>query len=180
MKHLLTLAALLASTLSLAQFTPYNPDADNDQFVGAQDLLAFLPLFGEDWDLDSLIIYPVSELDLAFWCQNELVEYGSNSGLCGDNSYLTVQVPDDADIVYYDEEALSGTQYLLRLSNALKPLIVFGSNHGMSSISGESYTDETGQLIINPNKTFWWLDGEGSNATFLMPFNGKWYTLSGS
>ena len=42
MKHLLTLAALLVCTLSLAQQMPYNPDANGDDFVGVDDVLGVL------------------------------------------------------------------------------------------------------------------------------------------
>lgn len=45
MKHLLTLAALLVSTLSLAQQMPYNPDANGDNFVGVDDVLGVLGVY---------------------------------------------------------------------------------------------------------------------------------------
>ena len=45
MKHLLTLAALLVSTLSLAQQMPYNPDANGDDFVGVDDVLGVLGVY---------------------------------------------------------------------------------------------------------------------------------------
>ena len=45
MKHLLTHAALLVSTLSLAQQMPYNPDANGDDFVGVDDVLGVLGVY---------------------------------------------------------------------------------------------------------------------------------------
>ena len=45
MKHLLTLATLLVSTLSLAQQMPYNPDANGDDFVGVDDVLGVLGVY---------------------------------------------------------------------------------------------------------------------------------------
>ena len=45
MKHLLTLAALLVSTLSLAQQMPYNPDANGDDYVGVDDVLGVLGVY---------------------------------------------------------------------------------------------------------------------------------------
>ena len=45
MKHLLTLAGLLLSTLSLAQQMPYNPDANGDDFVGVDDVLGVLGVY---------------------------------------------------------------------------------------------------------------------------------------
>ena len=45
MKHLLTLAALLVSTLSLGLQMPYNPDANGDDFVGVDDVLGVLGVY---------------------------------------------------------------------------------------------------------------------------------------
>ena len=45
MKHLLTIAALLVSTLSVAQQMPYNPDANGDDFVGVDDVLGVLGVY---------------------------------------------------------------------------------------------------------------------------------------
>ena len=134
MKHLLTLAALLVSTLSLAQFTPYNPDADNDQFVGAQDLLAFLPLFGEDWDLDSLTIYATSELATPEWCAHP----GCMS-LCSDENFLIV--PPDADIVYHDQIS----EQRLLLPPTPKTLVIFGIANYTASLSRETVLCENGE-----------------------------------
>ena len=166
MKHLLTLAALLVSTLSLAQFTPYNPDADNDQFVGAQDLLAFLPLFGEDWNLDSLNIYATSELDPPSWCVNP-----ANPAYSCD--YYRV-VPQDADIIYND--AQNGEGYELIMPETPKPLIIFGTLAWSEAYPGSFYDLDMNNL--NP-KVFGPVVQSDSNPYFslLTGFLGNWFHL---
>ena len=57
MKHLLTLAALLVSTLSQAQQMPYNPDANGDDFVGVDDVLGVLGVY------DTALMQPDLECD---------------------------------------------------------------------------------------------------------------------
>lgn len=57
MKHLLTLAALLFSTLSLAQQMPYNPDVNGDDFVGVDDVLGVLGVY------DTALMQPDLECD---------------------------------------------------------------------------------------------------------------------
>lgn len=44
MKHLLTLTALLISSLAMAQM-PYNPDSNGDDLIGSEDLLTFLGVY---------------------------------------------------------------------------------------------------------------------------------------
>lgn len=54
MRHLLTSLALLATFAAAGQSTmPYNPDADDDSYIGATDLLGLLPLFGQQFGIDS-------------------------------------------------------------------------------------------------------------------------------
>lgn len=57
MKHLLTLAALLVSTLSLGQQMPYNPDANGDDFVGVDDVLGVLGVY------DTALLQPDLQCD---------------------------------------------------------------------------------------------------------------------
>lgn len=53
MRHLLTSLALLATFAASAQSMPYNPDANDDGYIGSPDLLSFLPLFGSQVGIDS-------------------------------------------------------------------------------------------------------------------------------
>ena len=165
MKHLLTLAALLVSNLSLAQFTPYNPDADNDQFVGAQDLLAFLPLFGEDWDLDSLNIYGLSELESPALCDSPY------DNQCNDFDIWRV-VPQDADVLFFDYQT---DQYCpLVLPDIPKPLILFGVSSDPSIDVTEGYYNESNEYVAIDNAVLYGMQSQ-RNFTILMGFQGSWY-----
>ena len=54
MKHLMTLMALVVAVTAGAQGTtiyeyPWNPDSNNDNLIGVDDLLDFLPVFGDEF-----------------------------------------------------------------------------------------------------------------------------------
>ena len=56
MKHLLMLMALVVTVTAGAQGTtiyeyPWNPDSNNDNLIGVDDLLDFLPVFGDEFGL---------------------------------------------------------------------------------------------------------------------------------
>jgi len=56
MKHLMTLMALVVAVTAGAQGTtiheyPWNPDSNNDNLIGINDLLDFLPVFGDEFGL---------------------------------------------------------------------------------------------------------------------------------
>ena len=53
MKNLLACLAILAGFNAGAQSMPYNPDANDDGYIGAPDLLSFLPLYGTQVGIDS-------------------------------------------------------------------------------------------------------------------------------
>ena len=53
MKNLLACLAVLAAFGAGAQSMPYNPDANDDGYIGSPDLLSFLPLFGSQVGVDS-------------------------------------------------------------------------------------------------------------------------------
>ena len=163
MKHLLTLAALLVSTLSLAQFTPYNPDADNDQFVGAQDLLAFLPLFGEDWDLDSLVVYNQVDLEQPAYCDDPL------NAACPLQNWL--QVPQDADIIIMDISG--GIDVRLALPEIAKPLIVLNCDYA-SVEYGNYWYSETGEYVNVPTI---YTSGWHPNAFIFLAFGGQYFQV---
>ena len=60
MKHLITCLALgiafaAGAQTGLVQF-PYNPDADNDDIIGINDLLELLSLFGGEFSEESLFL----------------------------------------------------------------------------------------------------------------------------
>jgi hypothetical protein len=166
MKHLLTLGALLVSTLSLAQFTPYNPDADNDQFVGAQDLLAFLPLFGEDWILDSLVVYDIDDLLPPEWCA-----WPGNTSTCP--HYLVV--PQDADVILNNRT--SGQTKELILPETPKPLVIFGVTQSSAMVRQFAYYNENQNFTDLQRAKVEHLDPNATEVLVLMPFDGVWWAF---
>ena len=54
MKHLLTSLALLATFAAAGQSTmPWNPDANDDSYIGATDMLSTLAVYGQQIGIDS-------------------------------------------------------------------------------------------------------------------------------
>lgn len=54
MRHLLTSLALLATFAAAGQSTmPWNPDANDDSYVGATDMLSTLAVYGQQIGIDS-------------------------------------------------------------------------------------------------------------------------------
>ena len=67
MKYLLTCLALGIAFASGAQ--TWNPDADFDNVIGVEDLMALLSVFGTEWTAE----YPQDpEYDLAAYYEDEL------------------------------------------------------------------------------------------------------------
>jgi len=63
MKHLLTaIACCLAVAGSAQTFYPWNPDSDNDNIIGVEDLMSLLSVFGDEFTLeaDSIFEYTYS------------------------------------------------------------------------------------------------------------------------
>ena len=79
MKHLMTLMALVVAVTAGAQGTtiheyPWNPDSNNDNLIGVDDLLDFLPVFGDEFGLPpEPCTYDGSDFeDLMFRIYNQL------------------------------------------------------------------------------------------------------------
>ena len=116
MKHLLTAIACCLAVAGSAQFIPqpmgYNPDSNSDGFVGAEDLMGLLSLFGTPYDDGDSV--DVVTLDY--------------TGFESD----TLQIPEHADIVYLlsGEYTGDGNQVSraawLPLGSTWKTVIVFG------------------------------------------------------
>ena len=54
MRHLLTSLALLATFAAAGQSTmPWNPDANDDSYIGATDMLSTLAVYGQQIGIDS-------------------------------------------------------------------------------------------------------------------------------
>ena len=55
MKHLVTLAALLTSLITLAQNPNYDPDSNGDDLIGAEDLMTFLGVYNTSLAVDTTL-----------------------------------------------------------------------------------------------------------------------------
>ena len=116
MKHLLTAIACCLAVAGSAQFIPqpmgYNPDSNSDGFVGAEDLMGLLSLYGTPYDDGDSV--DVVTLDY--------------TGFESD----TLQIPEHADIVYLlsgeyngDGDQVSRVAWL-PLGESWKTIVVFG------------------------------------------------------
>ena len=60
MRHLLTSLALFATFAAAGQVDgvqlPYNPDVEPDGFIGINDVLAILPLYGQEYSSEELLV----------------------------------------------------------------------------------------------------------------------------
>ena len=66
MKHLLTLTALLISSLAMGQNVPgWNPDANGDDLIGAEDLQSFLAVYNTMLTSSQTVVGYVTDLDSA-------------------------------------------------------------------------------------------------------------------
>ena len=93
MKHLLTAIACFFALSMSAQFIPqpmgYNPDSNSDAFVGIDDLMAVLSLYGTPFDNGDSV--QIAELSFV-------------------GNYLdTLEIPESADIIYIYDEIVFGT-----------------------------------------------------------------------
>lgn len=118
MKTTLLTLACLAFTIAHSQ-TPYNPDSDGDNLIGAFDLVDFLPLYGQPFfpESTSLVIF----------------ETGYLTG--SDTSF----VPEAADVVFVQGFSGSNTHIQLPLDTTLKQISLIyehSSSGGFSTILG--------------------------------------------
>ena len=85
MKHLLTaFACLLAMSLSaqtgFVEF-PYNPDSDNDDMIGTEDLLGLLSLYGSEFSEEGLYVNE-NETSALYW--TGIQNFGMCKATCAD------------------------------------------------------------------------------------------------
>ena len=68
MKHLLTISALLVSSLAMAQNDPFwNPDANGDDLIGVEDLVSLLAVYNTTIGIDSLVYCDHQGTQLEDW-----------------------------------------------------------------------------------------------------------------
>ena len=135
MKHLLTLTALLISSLAMGQNVPgWNPDANGDDLIGASDLQSFLTVYNQPWDYESQTVVSYESLasDTAFRIFPAPYEYLNDT-----TTYAFL--PDSVDLVY---KLLEAAEYLIVPTNRQKPFsIVAGAALAFST---------TDDLIASP------------------------------
>ena len=167
MKHLLTFTALLISSLAMGQVS-YNPDGNGNGLIDVSDLQSLLSVYGLNWNPDSIVIYGFSELEVPFWC-----ELHPNN--CGPNERWR-QVPEDADVVYWDLES-SGSFYSLALPETPRTLLLFGTGNDFG-LGSYSYQVSDEPTVMNAG--WYFASMRNSRAvSVLSGFNGKWWVLRG-
>ena len=167
MKRFLILL-LAASSLTVAGQDTWNPDSDENGLIGVSDLQSLLSVYGLNWNPDSIVIYGFSELEVPFWC-----ELHPNN--CGPNERWR-QVPEDADVVYWDLES-SGSFYSLALPEIPRTLLLFGtgSDFGLGPYSYQVSDEPT---VMNAG--WYFASMRNSRAvSVLSGFNGKWWVMRG-
>ena len=116
MKHLMTLLALVVAVTAGAQGTtiheyPWNPDWNNDNFVGSSDLTGFLSAFGSEFG------NPPEPCDYDGTPLEELV-----SGIASDDIIL------DSVYVEYQLEDIS-TYYVVGCRDPVTDTVIFSYSH---------------------------------------------------
>jgi hypothetical protein len=149
MKHLLTAIACFFA-LSMSAQTPYNPDSDNDNSIGSEDLMGLLSLYATEFypetnSSDSILIYDMQpEID-AHW---EL--YPSGGG------HPTITIPATADKVVMlstnDDNCTQGPSYCSRVNLEVEDSYLYdevtviwvSTNHYPYNYWPDSYTYDNG------------------------------------
>ena len=154
MKHLLTLTALLVSSLAMGQM-PYNPDSNGDDLIGATDLISVLGLYNtlmvdssltcdyEGTELEDLFIGLV---DATLQLDSLYVEYIVYDTV----SYYTPGCP---DLVF--ESVVLERSYTLNFFDYLV------NNEGIASVHGSlNYLGYTRSFLVTyfPSNNAWSLE----------------------
>ena len=111
MKHLLTVTALLISSLAMGQW-PYNPDSNGDDLIGVSDLQSILTLYGLDWNADTIVVMRAEEIPM------------DSLGCC----WFTQVIPDSIDVVLPPLPSSYGSNFyeVLFSPDRQSNLLVFG------------------------------------------------------
>jgi len=146
MKHLLTAIACFFA-LSMSAQTPYNPDSDGDNLIGINDVLDFLPYFGNEFYPE--IIQPVFQT-------------------CVTQPADTCFVNEGTDIVFVQFNVSDG-RLALPNDTTFKKLIV------ISDSSGPQYVDVIGKGSPSDewNQLYQGFDSNDA-ATFYRTPSGFW------
>ena len=94
MKNLLACLAILAAFTAGAQSTmPYNPDANDDSYIGATDILGVLPLYGQQFGIDSSLTCDYDGTPFEDW-----VGLVWNGGIIVDSILVQYHIIDSAQV----------------------------------------------------------------------------------
>ena len=161
MKHFTTLLALLLSYSMLGQFIPqpmgYNPDANGDEFIGVDDIIGALALFGNPfYNGDSL---EIEQLSFSTYQASHF------------------QIPNQTDVLYIDFESpnwsVAPMNFALPQGEGFKSLLIFMSTDvPLGQGTHWQFFDVDGQSIYS-----WESWGQSRGFAFLIRgTNGKWYS----
>ena len=136
MKHLMTLLALVVAVTAGAQGTaiheyPWNPDFNNDTYVGSEDLMGLLSTYGTQFGL------PPEPCDYDGTPLEELIAGISNGDIILDSMFIEYQLEDVS--TYYITGCPDPVTDTLIFENSVLLTNVYNSN-GEPAISGtDSY-----------------------------------------
>lgn len=194
MRVILAIALFTSTTVVSGQFFPqdaeYNPDVDGDQYIGVNDILGILPLFGNAFSsADSIAV--------------ENVTVGYNHRCWPDGSNGSPVILPDVDVVYLDVnpylnadfpsayETYNCFKVKLPSGAGFKTLLVIpshinsltpplgASGDGISSLNFEFFADNfTHALQFDGNVDGTWGPTAGWHAwMFIRDHNGNWRPL---
>ena len=158
MKHLTTLLTLLLPYSMLGQFIPqpmgYNPDANGDSFIGVDDVMGTLALYGNTFDNgDSLVIKYINYPEVA-------PEYTATG--------IDIAIQEDWDLLYLSNSYTSVLDISLPEGSGFKVLQLFGTGEGLY------YTVNFHTLQTGLNDRFVYV-GFPQSATLIRGHDGVWY-----
>ena len=165
MKHFTTLLALLLSCSMLGQFIPqpmgYNPDANGDSFIGVDDVMGTLALYGNSFDNgDSLVVKYINYPDVA-------PEYTAAG--------IDIAVQEDWDLLYLNN---SSTTSVLDISlpdgNGFKVLQLFvkGDSFASGAFTINIYGPQLQLILPDPLLVY---NGFQPSVTLIRGHDGIWY-----
>ena len=147
MKHLLTLTALLVSSLAMAQM-PYNPDSNGDDLIGSEDLLTFLGVY------NTLLVQSDLQCDYEGTDLEQLFAGIIDGSLILDSVYVEYLFIDSSTTYYPGCPDPVTLETVLERSYTM-PTVVQGNEDGASiyCYTSMSYLGETRQWILYWSQT---------------------------
>lgn len=165
MKHLTTLLTLLLPYSMLGQFIPqpmgYNPDANGDSFIGVDDVMGTLALYGNTFDNgDSLVIKYINYPEVA-------PEYTAAG--------IDIAIQEDWDLLYLSNYSTNVLDISLPEGSGFKVLQLFvkGASPSLDYFSNYIYSGSQLQLV-SPDP-FYVSNEHPLSITLIRGHDGIWY-----